>query len=89
MGAPQGYDPKEITYRLGTFFLAVGIGLLVFFILSESAGSPNFSYFCWGAVILTIAFIFRAQYKKAVNPSGRFSILKRLMPKAKEDKGKK
>jgi len=89
MGTPQGYDPKELTYRVGTFFLAVGIGLLVFFILSESAGSPNFSYFCWGAIILSIAFIFRGQYKKAVNPSGRFSILKRLMPKRKEDKGKK
>lgn len=89
MGAPQGYDPKELIYRLGTFFLVVGIGLLVFFVLSESAGSPNFSYFCWGAVILIIAFIFRAQYKKAVSPSGRFSILKKLTPKSKEDKGKK
>jgi hypothetical protein len=89
MGAPQGYDPKEITYRLGTFFLVVGIGLVVFFILSESSGNPNFNYFCGGAVVLTIAFIFRAQYKKATNPSGRFSILKRLMPKSKEDKGKK
>jgi hypothetical protein len=89
MSAPQGYDPKELIYRLGTFFLVVGIGLLVFFILSESAGNPDFNYFCSGAIVLTIAFIFRAQYRKAVNPSGRFSILKRLMPKPKEDKGKK
>lgn len=89
MGAPQGYDPKEITYRLGTFFLVVGIGLLVFFLLSEAAGQPTFSYFCWGSVVLTLAFIFRAQYRKAIKPSGRFSILKRLMPKQKEDQGKK
>jgi hypothetical protein len=89
MGAPQGYDPKELIYRLGTFFLVVGIGLVVFFVMSASAGNPNFSYFCWGTLVLTLAFIFRAQYKKAVNPSGRFSVLKRLKPKPKEDKGKK
>jgi len=89
MGAPQGYDPKELTYRLGTFFLVVGIGLLVFFALSEAAESPTFSYFCWGTILLVLGFIFRAQYRKAVKPSGRFSILKRLMPKPKEDKGKK
>ena len=80
---------SELTYRVGTFLLVVGIGLLVFFFLSESAGNPEFSFFCWGIVILTLAFIFRARYKKSVDPSGRFSIVKRLMPKPKEDKGKK
>jgi len=89
MGEPQGYDPKEIIYRLGTFFLLVGIGLLVFFLLSEAAGTPTFPYFCWSVILLTLAFMFRAQYKRSVQPSGRFSILKRLMPKSKEDKGKK
>jgi len=31
MGAPQGFDRKEVLHRIGTFFLLVGIGLLVFF----------------------------------------------------------
>ena len=80
---------SELTYRLGTFFLVVGIGLVVFFLLSEDAGRPDFSFFCWGTALLTIGFMFRAKYKKSVDPSGRFSIIKRLMPKSKEDKGKK
>lgn len=69
--------------------MVVGIGLVVFFFLSESAGSPDFGFFCWGTVLLTLAFLLRAQYKKTVDPSGRFSLVKKLMPKAKEDKGKK
>ena len=76
-------------YRVGTFFLLVGIGILTFFILSEAAGKPTLSYFCWGTIILVIAFIFRAQYKRSYKPSGRFSILQKFRPKSKEDKGKK
>ena len=89
MGAPQGYDPKELTYRIGTFFLMVGIGLLVFFVLSEAAKNPTFQYFCWGTILLVVGLLARAQYRKSVKPSGRFSLLKRLIPKPKEDKGKK
>ena len=88
MGEPQDYDPKEIIYRVGTFFLLVGLGLLVFFMMSEAAGQPTFSYFCWSIVLLVVGFLFRAQYKKAVKSSGRFSILKRLKPKPKEEKKK-
>ena len=89
MGQQQGYDPKEIIYRLGTFFLLVGIGLFVFFLLSDAGGNPTFRYFCWGLLLLTVGFGFRARYKRSIPPSGRFSIFKRLMPKSKEDKGKK
>jgi hypothetical protein len=48
MGAPQGYDPKELTYRIGTFFLMVGIGLIVFFVLSDAAKKPHISIFLLG-----------------------------------------
>jgi hypothetical protein len=27
MGAPEGFDRKEVIHRIGTFFLLVGIGL--------------------------------------------------------------
>lgn len=89
MGDPQ-IDYSEIIYRVGTFFLLVGIGLVILFVLSESARQTVFSYFCWGAILLTVGFLFRAQYKRAMPPSsGRFSILKRFKRKPKEDKGKK
>ena len=86
MGEPQQYNRKEFIYRVGTFFLLVGTGLLIFFVLSEAAGQPTFSYFCWSTILLILGFMFRAQYKKAVPSSGRFSVLKRFKRKPKEEK---
>jgi hypothetical protein len=89
MGAPQEYNRKEFIYRVGTFFLLVGTGLLIFFMLSEAAEQPTFSYFCWSMILLTLGFVFRAQYKKPAGPpSGRFSVLKRFKRKPKEEKKK-
>ena len=89
MGEPQGYDPRELIYRIGTFFLMVGIGVLVFFLLSEAGGRPTFTYLCWSLLLFTLGFIFRARYKRQTQSSGRFSIFKRLGPKSKEEKEKK
>ena len=85
MGEPQGYNRKEFVHRVGTFFVLVAIGLLVFFLLSESAGAPTFSYFCWSTILFVIGFVFRSQYKKPASPaSGRFGIFKMF----KRDKDK-
>jgi len=89
MGAPQGYDPKEFFYRVGTFFLMVGLGVFVFFLISEAAGQPNFGYFCWSILFLILAFVARARYRKAFKPTGRFNLVKRLIPKAKKEQEKK
>ncbi|HXD10379.1 MAG TPA: hypothetical protein VN653_09980 [Anaerolineales bacterium] len=89
MGASPPPDRKEFVGRVGTFFVLVGIGLLVFFVLSEAAKSPMLSYFCWGTVLLTFGFIFRGQFKRPAGPpSGRFSVLQRLKRKPKEEKKK-
>jgi hypothetical protein len=89
MSAPQGFNRKEILSRIGTFFLLVGIGLLVFFFLSEAAQQVTFGYFCWGLVLLIVGLIFRGQFKKATPPSGRFSLVRRLMPKSKKENPEK
>ena len=89
MGAPQGFERKELIARIGTFFLLIGIMLLVFFVLSEVAQQTTFDYFCWGLILLILGFVFRGQFKKATPDSGRFSLVKRLMPKPKQDQGKK
>ena len=78
MGEPANYNRKEFVYRVGTFFLLVGLGLLIFFMLSEAAEQPQFNYFCGSMVLLIVGFVFRAQYKKAKVSSGRFRILKRI-----------
>jgi hypothetical protein len=84
---PNNYT--ELIYRIGTFFLLVGIGLIMLFVFSEAAQSTTFGFFCWGMIMVVIGFMFRAQYKRTIPKSGRFSIFKRLQPKPKEDKGKK
>jgi hypothetical protein len=89
MGAPEGYDRKELIARIGTFFLLIGIGLLVFFFLSEAAKKVTFDYFCWGLVLIIIGLVFRGRFKKVIPASGRFSIVKKLMPKSPKDQGKK
>jgi hypothetical protein len=41
-------------------------------------------------LLLVIGFVFRGQFKRTVTPSGRFSLVKRLMPKSKKEaQGKK
>jgi hypothetical protein len=82
------YSYRELIYRVGTFFLMVGFGLILLFILSEAAQFTTFSYFCWGLGLLIVGVLFRTQYKKSFPPSERFSFIKRLMPKSKKDKGK-
>lgn len=84
---PNNYP--ELIYRVGTFFLLVGLGLVILFILSDAVRQTAFNYLCWGAILLTIGFMFRAQYKRAVPSSGRFSILRRFKRARKDDKGKK
>ena len=91
MGDSQPPNRAEFVSRVGTFFLLLGIGLMVFFFLSDAANAANLSYFCWGTILLTIGFMFQAQYKKpAGQPSGRFSVIGRvrnaLKPKPKEAK---
>ena len=85
MSSPQGFNRKEVVHRIGTFFILLGLGLLGFFLLSEAAKQVTFEYFCWSVLLLVIGFVFRGQFKRSVPPSGRFSLVKRLIPKAKKE----
>ena len=85
MGETGPSNRKEFIARIGTFFVLVGIGVMVFFILSDAAKDPRLGYFCWGTILLTLGFIFRGQFKKPAGPPhGRFSIFQRLKRKPKE-----
>jgi len=81
---PNSYT--EFIYRVGTFFIMIGIVCVILFILSDAAQKTMFSYFCWGVVLLFVGFAFRSQYKKSVPSSGRFSIFKKFRSKPKEKK---
>ena len=90
MGSPEGFNRKELVHRIGTFFILLAIGLLAFFFLSEASQQVAFEYFCWSAILLVLGFLFRGQFKRSVPPSGRFSLVKKLMPQSKKEaQGKK
>ncbi|MEW6083286.1 MAG: hypothetical protein AB1607_01705 [Chloroflexota bacterium] len=72
MGEPEQYSRKELIHRIGTFFVMLAVGFLVFFILSDSSGAPSLNYFCWGMVLAGLGFVFRAQYRRPTPSSGRF-----------------
>lgn len=86
-------DRKEFIARIGTFFVLVGVGLMILFFMSDAVSSPQLSYFCWGTVVLTLGFIFRGQFRKPPGPpSGRFGVLGKakglFSRKPKEEKKK-
>ena len=88
MSSPD-FNRKEVVHRIGTFFVIVGIGLLVVFLMSEAARQVAFEYFCWSVLLLVVGFVFRGQFKRKVEPSGRFSLVRKLIPKAKKEAEKK
>jgi hypothetical protein len=88
MSSPQGFERKEVLARIGTFFILVGIGLLILFLLSEAAQQVTLEYFCGSIVLLVLGFIFRGQFKRPPPSSGRFGLLRRLIPKSKQDQEK-
>ena len=81
MGEPEEYNRKELIHRIGTFFLMLAVGLVVYFILSDAAGSPAFGSFCFGVILATLGFVLRAKLKRPVTPSGRFGFIKGLFRK--------
>jgi len=85
MGEPQQYNRKEFISRVGTFFVLIGIGMLILFLLSEQAGGTNFDYFCWSTILFVIGFVLRSQYKRPAGPAhGRFSIFQKIKRDKKE-----
>ena len=69
--------------------IALGLGLLVFFLLSEAAGQVTFEYLCGSILLLAVGLIIRDRTKPLGTPSGRFSLVKRLTPKEKKEPQRK
>ncbi len=70
------YSYRELIYRVGTFFLMVGLGLILLFILSEAAKYTIFSYFCWGLVLLIIGFYSVPSIRSPFHPVNDLALLR-------------
>jgi len=68
---------QEFINRVGTFLMLIGVGILVLFIASASAGTANFDYLFWSMLTSIIGFFLRRRGPPAA-PSERFRMLKGL-----------
>lgn len=69
--------------RIGCFFMFLAVLVLVVFMASDVAGTPNLGYLCGGVALLLIGFAFWKSAYTPPPPSGRFRIL-RGKPKDKK-----
>jgi hypothetical protein len=66
-------DPIEV--RMGTFFVVLGAGTFLLFVMSDMADKVDFDYFFVALILLTIGFYLRRK-KAPPPPSGRFTWFK-------------
>ncbi len=66
----------ETYYRIGAFFILVGLALLLLFFLSIFAGYFHGTYLLLSIISLVVGFMLRRD--KPVKESGRFSTFKRF-----------
>ncbi len=77
-------DPIEV--RMGTFFVVIGGGVFLLFVLSDVADKVDFDYFFVALVLFAIGYYFR-RTKAPPPPSGRFAWFKGFWGKMRSGKG--
>ncbi len=78
---------REFIVRIGTFLILMGIGMLVLFAASDSAGQSNFDYLFWAVLAVTVGILMR-RLKPPAPRSSRFESLRRWTGRSQSD-GKK
>ncbi len=81
-------DTGPLAPRVGTFFILVGIMLIILFAASDMARTPDFDFFFLGLLALAVG-IFLRRKAPAPPPSGRFSAIRKMRENAKKRKEEK
>ena len=68
---------ENIVPRIGTFFIVIGVGSIVLFIVSDIANMVDFNYLSIGLLVTSIGVVLRKNARKP-SPSGRFESLKKM-----------
>ena len=82
-------DRRGFISRIGTFFLLLGVLLLVMFIASDVGEKTYFSYFFIALVLFIIGFVFKRMSAQPPAPSKRFEGLRKIQQQRREAKIKK
>ena len=81
-------DTGPLAPRVGTFFILVGIMLIVLFAASDMQRTPEFDFFFFGLLALAVGIFFRRK-APAPPPSDRFSLIRKMRENAKKRKEEK
>jgi hypothetical protein len=76
----ENEDPIEV--RVGTFFIVLGGGAFLLFVMSDFADRVDFDYFFIALILIVIGYYFRRS-KAPPPPSGRFSWFKGVWQKTR------
>ena len=84
---------KDFLARVGTFFLLIGIGLLLLFVASDAssnitAKSTDYSWLCGGVLLIAVGFLFR---RTATPPQAadRFRFIRKIQERQEAAKKEK
>ena len=79
---------NEFVIRIGTFFIVIGVGLLILFIASDLANQPDFDYFFLSMISIGFGWLLRR--RKPPPPSaGRFSMFRKAREGAQKRREEK
>ena len=70
--------------KVGTFFIFVGVILIILFVLSDVAHAREFHYLLYGMIILLVGIFMVGTNPKPSVESNRFRVLKRKSEKDKK-----
>ena len=76
---------NEFLVRVGTFCILIGLGILVLFVASDASGQANFDYLFWAVLAVTLGILLRRR-KPPSEPSGRFSTLRGIRDRSRQNK---
>lgn len=80
----ENEDPFEV--RMGTFFVVIGAGIFLLFVISDVSDRVDFDYFFISMILLAIGYYLRRS-KAPPPPSGRFAWFKGFWGKFRAGRG--
>jgi len=86
----MGEDDRNVFIsRIGTFFILLGIVVVILFVASDIGQKTYYSYFFIGVLFLAIGVYFKRSSAPPPVPGKRFLGIRNLLQKSRENKTKK
>jgi energy-coupling factor transporter transmembrane protein EcfT len=82
-------DRSSFISRIGTFFLLIGIVVVILFIASDIGAQTYFSYFFIGVILLALGWYFKRISAPPASQGKRFEGIRTLQQKNRESAAKR